>query len=263
MKEQLYIIKIGGNCIDDKSVLIPFLSTFSAIKGKKILIHGGGSIATKHAQLLNIQQHFHEGRRITDKQTLDIAVMSYRGLINAEITSILQSMHCNAIGVCGADAGLLKATKRLVNEIDFGFVGDIDEDSINANILRHLLEFPLIPVIAPITYDRFGNLLNTNADTIATMIAITLQKTYDVTLIYCFDKSGVLSDPSDHDSVIESLQRSEYEILQSQGMIQHGMIPKLDNAFHAIESGVKTIILTSPDSLQSEVSNIKGTRITP
>jgi acetylglutamate kinase len=263
MKEQLYIIKIGGNCIDDKSVLIPFLMIFSEIQGKKILIHGGGSIATKHAQLLNIQQHFHEGRRITDKQTLDIAVMSYRGLINAEITSILQSMHCNAIGVCGADAGLLKATKRLVNDIDFGFVGDIDEDSINANILRHLLEFPLIPVIAPITYDRFGNLLNTNADTIATMIAITLQKTYDVTLIYCFDKSGVLSDPSDHDSVIESLQRSEYEILQSQGMIQHGMIPKLDNAFHAIESGVKTIILTSPDSLQSEVSNIKGTRITP
>jgi acetylglutamate kinase len=261
MKEQLYIIKIGGNCIDDKSVLIPFLSTFSAIKGKKILIHGGGSIATKHAQLLNIQQHFHEGRRITDKQTLDIAVMSYRGLINAEITSILQSMHCNAIGVCGADAGLLKATKRLVNDIDFGFVGDIDEDSINANILRHLLEFPLIPVIAPITYDRFGNLLNTNADTIATMIAITLQKTYDVTLIYCFDKSGVLSDPSDHDSVIESLQRSEYEILQSQGMIQHGMIPKLDNAFLALNSGVNTIYLTSPDSLQSDCTVKKGTRI--
>jgi acetylglutamate kinase len=261
MKEQLYIIKIGGNCIDDKSVLIPFLSTFSAIKGKKILIHGGGSIATKHAQLLNIQQHFHEGRRITDKQTLDIAVMSYRGLINAEITSILQSMHCNAIGVCGADAGLLKATKRLVNNIDFGFVGDINEDSINANILRHLLEFPLIPVIAPITYDRFGNLLNTNADTIATMIAITLQKTYDITLIYCFDKSGVLSDPSDHDSVIESLQRSEYEILQSQGMIQHGMIPKLDNAFLALNSGVNTIYLTSPDSLQSDCTVKKGTRI--
>ena len=261
MKEQLYIIKIGGNCIDDKSVLIPFLSTFSAIKGKKILIHGGGSIATKHAQLLNIQQHFHEGRRITDKQTLDIAVMSYRGLINAEITSILQSMHCNAIGVCGADAGLLKATKRLVNDIDFGFVGDINEDSINANILRHLLEFPLIPVIAPITYDRFGNLLNTNADTIATMIAIALQKTYDITLIYCFDKSGVLSDPSDHDSVIKSLQRSEYEILQSQGMIQHGMIPKLDNAFLALNSGVNTIYLTSPDSLQSDCTVKKGTRI--
>lgn len=261
MKEQLYIIKIGGNCIDDKSVLIPFLSTFSTIKGKKILIHGGGSIATKHAQLLNIQQHFHEGRRITDKQTLDIAVMSYRGLINAEITSILQSMHCNAIGVCGADAGLLKATKRLVNDIDFGFVGDINEDSINANILRHLLEFPLIPVIAPITYDRFGNLLNTNADTIATMIAIALQKTYDITLIYCFDKSGVLSDPSDHDSVIESLQRSEYEILQSQGMIQHGMIPKLDNAFLALNSGVNTIYLTSPDSLQSDCTVKKGTRI--
>ena len=261
MKEQLYIIKIGGNCIDDKSVLIPFLSTFSAIQGKKILIHGGGSIATKHAQLLNIQQHFHEGRRITDKQTLDIAVMSYRGLINAEITSILQSMHCNAIGVCGADAGLLKATKRLVNDIDFGFVGDINEDSINANILRHLLEFPLIPVIAPITYDRFGNLLNTNADTIATMIAIALQKTYDITLIYCFDKSGVLSDPSDHDSVIESLHRSEYEILQSQGMIQHGMIPKLDNAFLALNSGVNTIYLTSPDSLQSDCTVKKGTRI--
>jgi acetylglutamate kinase len=261
MKEQLYIIKIGGNCIDDKSVLIPFLSTFSTIKGKKILIHGGGSIATKHAALLNIDQQFHNGRRITDKQTLDIAVMSYRGLINAEITSILQSMHCNAIGVCGADAGLLKATKRLVNDIDFGFVGDINEDSINANILRHLLEFPLIPVIAPITYDRFGNLLNTNADTIATMIAIALQKTYDITLIYCFDKSGVLSDPSDHDSVIESLQRSEYEILQSQGMIQHGMIPKLDNAFLALNSGVNTIYLTSPDSLQSDCTVKKGTRI--
>ena len=172
MKEQLYIIKIGGNCIDDKSVLIPFLSTFSAIQGKKILIHGGGSIATKHAELLDIQQNFHEGRRITDKKTLDIAVMSYRGLINAEITSLLQSMQCNAIGLCGADAGLLKAKKRLVNDIDFGFVGDIDVDSINVDIFRHLLEFPLIPVIAPITYDRFGNLLNTNADTIATMIAM-------------------------------------------------------------------------------------------
>jgi acetylglutamate kinase len=261
MKEQLYIIKIGGNCIDDKSVLIPFLSTFSAIKGKKILIHGGGSIATKHAQLLNIQQHFHEGRRITDKQTLDIAVMSYRGLINAEITSILQSMHCNAIGVCGADAGLLKATKRLVNEIDFGFVGDIDEDSINANILRHLLEFPLIPVIAPITYDRFGNLLNTNADTIATMIAITLQKTYDVTLIYCFDKSGVLSNPANEESMLVSLNKAEYDELKNQYMINNGMIPKLDNAFLALNSGVNTIYLTSPDSLQSDCTVKKGTRI--
>ena len=261
MKEQLYIIKIGGNCIDDKSVLIPFLSTFSAIKEKKILIHGGGSIATKHAHLLNIQQHFHEGRRITDKQTLDIAVMSYRGLINAEITSILQSMHCNAIGVCGADAGLIKSTKRLVNEIDFGFVGDINEDSINANILRHLLEFPLIPVIAPITYDRFGNLLNTNADTIATMIAIALQKTYDITLIYCFDKSGVLSNPANEESMLVSLNQAEYDELQNKCMINNGMIPKLDNAFLALNSGVNTIYLTSPDSLQSDCTVKKGTRI--
>ncbi|MEY5130996.1 MAG: acetylglutamate kinase [Bacteroidota bacterium] len=261
MKEQLYIIKIGGNCINDTSVLIPFLMKFSEIQGKKILIHGGGSIATKHAQLLNIQQHFHEGRRITDKQTLDIAVMSYRGLINAEITSLLQSMQCNAIGICGADAGLITAEKRIVNDIDYGFVGDINANSINIDMFNHLLEFPLTPVIAPITFDRSGNLFNTNADTIATMIAIALQKTYDVTLIYCFDKNGVLSDPSDHNSVIESLHRSEYEILQSQGMIQHGMIPKLDNAFHALDSGVNTIFLTSPDSLQSDRTVTKGTRI--
>jgi len=263
MKEQLHIIKIGGNCIDDKSVLLPFLSTFSAIPGKKILIHGGGSIATKHAQHLNIEQHFHNGRRITDKPTLDIAVMSYRGLINAEITSLLQSMQCNAIGVCGADAGLIKSEKRIIKDIDFGFVGDINDDSINIDMFCNLLEFPLIPVIAPITFDRFGTLLNTNADTIATIIAIALQRTFDVSLIFCFDKYGVLSDPSDSESIIESLDKSHYEMLQSQGIIQHGMIPKLDNAFHAIKSGVKTIILTSPDSLQSEVSNIKGTRITP
>jgi acetylglutamate kinase len=187
--------------------------------------------------------------------------MSYRGLINAEITSILQSMHCNAIGVCGADAGLLKATKRLVNDIDFGFVGDIDEDSINANILRHLLEFPLIPVIAPITYDRFGNLLNTNADTIATMIAITLQKTYDITLIYCFDKSGVLSNPANEESMLVSLNKAEYDELKNQYMINNGMIPKLDNAFLALNSGVNTIYLTSPDSLQSDCTVKKGTRI--
>jgi len=248
MKEQLYIIKIGGNCIDDKSVLIPFLSTFSAIQGKKILIHGGGSIATKHAQLLNIQQHFHEGRRITDKQTLDIAVMSYRGLINAEITSKLQSMNCNALGICGADAGLIKATKRLVNDIDFGFVGDIDEDSINVDIFRHLLEFPLIPVIAPITYDR-------------TMIAIALQKTYDITLIYCFDKSGVLSNPANEESMLVSLNKAEYDELKNQCMIHNGMIPKLDNAFLALNSGVNTIFLTSPDSLKSDCMITKGTRI--
>jgi len=262
MKEQLYIIKIGGKCIDDPSVLIPFLKTFSSIQGNKILIHGGGSIATKYATLLDIDQQFHNGRRITDKPTLDIAVMSYRGLINAEITSLLQSMQCNAIGICGADAGLITAEKRIVNDIDFGFVGDITADSINIDMFNHLLEFPLTPVIAPITFDRSGNLFNTNADTIATMISIALQTIYDVTLIFCFDKSGVLSDPSDNDSIIASLNRSEYERLQSQGMIQHGMIPKLDNAFHALESGVSTILLTSPDSLQSEVSNIKGTRIT-
>jgi len=261
MKEQLYIIKIGGNCIDDKSVLIPFLSTFSAIQGKKILIHGGGSIATKHAELLDIQQNFHEGRRITDKKTLDIAVMSYRGLINAEITSLLQSMQCNAIGLCGADAGLLKAKKRLVNDIDFGFVGDIDVDSINVDIFRHLLEFPLIPVIAPITYDRFGNLLNTNADTIATMIAIALQKTYDITLIYCFDKSGVLSNPANEESMLTSLNKGEYDELKNQCMINNGMIPKLDNAFLALNSGVNTIFLTNPDSLKSDCMITKGTRI--
>ena len=232
MKEQLYIIKIGGNCIDDKSVLLPFLSTFSAIQGKKILIHGGGSIATKHAQLLN-----------------------------AEITSKLQSMNCNAIGLCGADAGLIKATKRLVNDIDFGFVGDIDEDSINVDIFRHLLEFPLIPIIAPITYDRFGNLLNTNADTIATMIAIALQKTYDITLIYCFDKSGVLSNPAKEESMLVSLNKAEYDELKNQCMIHNGMIPKLDNAFLALNSGVNTIFLTSPDSLKSNCMVIKGTRI--
>jgi acetylglutamate kinase len=193
--------------------------------------------------------------------TLDIAVMSYRGLINAEITSLLQSMQCNAIGLCGADAGLLKARKRLVNDIDFGLVGDIDEESINVETLKYLLEFPLIPVIAPITYDRFGNLLNTNADTIATMIAIALQKTYDITLIYCFDKNGVLSNPADEVSMLASLNKAEYDELKNQSIINNGMIPKLENAFLALNSGVNTIFLTSPDSLKSDSTVIKGTKI--
>lgn len=261
MNDPLHIIKIGGTCIDDSSILMPFLSTFSGIQGKKILIHGGGAVATKHAQLLNLRQYFHEGRRITDKPTLDIAVMSYRGLINAEITSILQSLHCNAIGMCGADAGLIKATKREVKEIDFGFVGDIDEYSINIDMCRYLLDIPLTPIIAPITFDRFGNLLNTNADTIATMIAISLQKIYDISLYYCFDKSGVLSNPAHEDSMLETINKKEYELLKNNGIIFEGMIPKLDNAFHALESGVTRIYLTSPDSLQSNCSITKGTRV--
>ena len=259
MKENLYIIKIGGNCIDDKSVLLPFLKKFSALKGHKILIHGGGNIATDLAKRLNIEQTFYHGRRITDRSTLDIAVMSYRGLINSELVSTLQSLHCNAIGLSGTDAGLIKAHRRPITSIDYGYVGDID--AINTDIIQLLLENNLIPVIAPITTDEYGTLLNTNADTIATTTAIAMQDYYEVSLLFCFDKKGVFADADNQEVILNTLCESDYEKLRNNDTISNGMNPKLENAFHALNEGVSSIIIMHPDALEPNTENIIGTRI--
>ncbi|MDZ4810825.1 MAG: acetylglutamate kinase, partial [Bacteroidota bacterium] len=242
-KSILYIIKIGGNIIDDEKKLSSFLKDFSGFEGKKILVHGGGKLATKMAEQMNIPQQVIDGRRITDAETLKIVTMVYAGYINKNIVAKLQMNNCNAIGLCGADGDAILAHKRNHPVMDYGYVGDVD--AINTDLISSLLEKNLTPVFAPITHDQQGQLLNTNADTIAQELAKGLSNQYEVTLIYSFEKSGVLLDVNDESSVIPKLNWEEYQILKKPsspsgdgGKIFAGMIPKLDNAFTALDNGV-------------------------
>jgi acetylglutamate kinase len=240
MKPPLFIIKIGGNVLDDESELNAFLKSFSEITSPKILVHGGGKIASELGKKLGIQPVMHEGRRITDAETLDLVVMVYAGLINKKLVAKLQAVNCNSIGLCGADGSSIPATKR-VAEIDYGFVGDIHSSTINIALLSLLLRENNVPVIAPITHNKDGQLLNTNADTIASALSIALSSMYTVHLIYCFEKNGVLMDASTDDSVIDKLSKSSYSKLIDKGIISGGMIPKLNNAFDAIDGGVQSV----------------------
>ncbi len=233
------ILKIGGNVIDNPILLNKFLSDFTAIKEPKILIHGGGKIATDLANKLNIPQTLIEGRRITDSKTLDLAVMVYSGLINKNIVSKLQALDCNAIGLCGADGNLVKSKKRIHETIDYGQVGDIEE--VNIIQFQKIKEQGFIPVISAISHDGKGNLLNTNADTMASKIAVALSNLFEVDLIYCFEKNGVLLDVNDDNSILDSINEKEYKRLKDEKIIFEGMIPKLDNAFEALEKGVRKI----------------------
>jgi len=241
MKE-LTIVKIGGNIIDSKKNLHSFLEKFNTIKGSKILVHGGGKVATDMSAQLGIKAQMVNGRRITDIQTLDIVVMVYNGL-NKSIVAQLNSMGANAIGICGADLNMLPATKRQKDDIDYGFVGDVVLNKIPAANWQMFLDRGICPVVAPITTDASGQLLNTNADTIASSIAQALSKLYDIKLIYCFEKDGVLRNPADENSVISKIQMEEYLQLKDQKIISDGMIPKLDNAFDAIKQGVNKVII--------------------
>jgi acetylglutamate kinase len=260
--EQLHIIKIGGNCIDDSHELELFLSNFAAITGPKILIHGGGKMATQLATKLGTKQTMVDGRRITDAQTLDIAVMVYAGLINKSIVAQLQARNCNAIGFSGADGNLIQSVKRPNQLIDFGFVGDILDDGINIRLFETFLQNGIIPVVSPITHDGNGQLLNTNADTIASKIAIALSLQYHVILTYCFEKTGVLYALENEESYLPILTKEKFTQLKVEGIISKGMLTKLDNAFAAIEQGVTQVTICNAQHLSSIGSKqIIGTQI--
>jgi acetylglutamate kinase len=252
-KKKLFIVKIGGNVIDEQDRLKNFLLDFSHIRGNKILIHGGGKTASDLSRRLGIEPIMENGRRVTDEETLKVITMVYSGLINKNVVAWLQSNNCNAIGLAGPDANLIQATKRPVREIDYGFAGDIN--NVQAPILKTFIEIGLTPVIAPVTHDKKGNLLNTNADTIASEIAAALVKFYDISLVYCFDKKGVLKNVNDDNSIISSINFEQYKQLKADGVIAEGMIPKLDNAFNALQKGVKSVRICSADKLLNLVNS--------
>lgn len=265
--DKLFIIKIGGNVIDDEKVLSSFLKNFASIEGKKILVHGGGKLATRLAEKLGVEQQLVDGRRITDAETLKIVTMVYAGYINKNIVAQLQANQCNAIGLCGADGDAILAHKRKHPILDYGFVGDVD--AINTGLLKSLLDQNIAIVFAPITHDQQGLLLNTNADTIAQELAKGLGGEFDVTLIYSFEKTGVLLDVNDESTVIKKLDWKYYQELKSPksspsgtgGKIFAGMIPKLDNAFTALNSGVKKVIIGKAENLSELISGESGTTI--
>ncbi len=275
--EQLLVIKIGGNVIDNAAALQSFLEKFSTIKTKKILVHGGGKIATKIGDQLGIQSNYINGRRVTDAATIDLVTMVYGGLVNKKIIAKLQSLQCNAIGLTGADANLIPASKRpvvypMANDevtvgsdlqgIDYGFVGDIKVADLGIQNLELLLSNNFTLVFAPLTHDGDGQILNTNADTIASTLAVGLSKKYAVRLIYCFEKKGVLENVEDANSVIPLITKEKYLQLIADKKLFDGILPKIDTAFAAIENGVREVLIgDANDLLQNVTQNTIGTLI--
>lgn len=246
---KLQIIKIGGNIVDKPEALENFLNDFYKIEGPKVLIHGGGAIATELSNKLGLEVKMHNGRRVTDYQTLKLVTMVYAGLINKQIVAKLQKIGCNAVGLSGADGDSVPATKRAPNPIDWGFVGDVDPLKINTSLLTALLGRGITPVFCAITHDSNGSLLNTNADTMASSLAIALSAEYNTSLVYCFEKDGVLSNPNDNNSVIPLITKNSYSQLLAEGKVIGGMIPKLDNAFAALEKGVGEVFIKHANNL--------------
>lgn len=259
---KLFIIKIGGNVLDNPAALSKFLADFAAIKEPKILVHGGGKLATKIGEQLGIKTTLVNGRRITDAQTLDLVTMVYGGLVNKMLVARLQQLGCNALGVTGADGNLIRATRRPAGEIDYGYVGDIHPASINSALLYFLLRQNTVPAFAPLTHAD-GGMLNTNADTIASVLAIALSKHFDVRLIFCFDKKGVLRNAVDENTVIRVLTGDLYGQLLQQGVFADGILPKLETAFAAIRSGVREVLIGDAANLsQNTGKETIGTLIT-
>ena len=248
--QPLFIIKIGGNVIDQPQALDKFLDDFAPIAGKKILIHGGGKIATDISRALGIEAQMIDGRRITDAETLKVVTMVYGGLINKTIVSGLQARGCNAIGLTGADANVIAAKKRADKNIDYGFVGDIEQ--VNVAPIMQFLDAGFTPVFAPLTHDGNGAMLNTNADTIAAALASVLCKHDETRLIYCFDKKGVLASAEEH-AVISQLNPAQYAELKAKGIVSKGMLPKLDNAFATLQTGVRAVTLCHAADIQRAV----------
>ena len=243
----IQVIKIGGGILENETSRELFLRQFASVEGPKVLVHGGGRLATTMAERLGVKTQMIDGRRVTDKETLDIVTMVYGGLVNKQLVASLQAMGINAIGLTGADGGWMKAVKRPVkNGIDYGFVGDVTE--VNGALLRSLVDRGLTPVIAPITFCQEGVLLNTNADTIASETAISLAP--EVQLTFCFEKAGVLRDAEDESSLITRITRESYSQLLAEGIVSGGMIPKIDNAFAALQKGVQAVRITHANNLQ-------------
>lgn len=259
--QRLYIIKIGGNVLDDENALKHFLKDFAGIQFPKILVHGGGKIATKIGDQLGIESKYVNGRRITDEPTRDLVSMVYGGLINRKIVTGLQSHHCNAIGLTGADGNVLPATKRPVGKVDFGYVGDIEPKRVNTSFLYFLLKQNVVPVFAPLTYEG-DDILNTNADTIASVLAVALSKHFQIRLIYCFEKKGVLKDVDNEASVIQLINSTSYRQLLAEKVLVDGIIPKLENAFDAIQQGVNEVLIGGAgDLLKNLGEETEGTLI--
>lgn len=254
--DKINVVKIGGNVIDDPESLNRFLTVFSEIEGPKILIHGGGKEATRLSAAMGIETRMIEGRRVTDKQTLDIVTMVYAGLINKRIVSILQSLGCNAIGMSGADGNLIAATRRNPSPIDYGHVGDIDPAKVNSNIIRILLEDGLTPVVCAICHDQEGNLLNCNADTVAASLAIAASRLARTVLTYCFEKPGVLSDVNDDTSVIPLVSESGFKHMKDIGIIDKGMIPKIANALESARKGVSEVRICKAEAVGSDSGTV-------
>lgn len=250
MKQKLSIIKIGGNVIENTQELAKFLELFASLDGLKILVHGGGKLATQLATKLGIESKMVGGRRITDSKTLEVITMVYAGLTNKNIVAKLQANSCNAIGLSGADGNAIQAHKRPVKEIDYGFAGDVD--GVNSQMVSKLLDVDLTPVFCAMTHDGNGQLLNTNADTIASELAIGMSELYETTLYYCFEKKGVLKDIKNEDSVVKQIDSETYQQLLSDCIIADGMLPKLENCFHALNKNVSKVCIGHPSMLNSE-----------
>lgn len=257
-KEKLSIVKIGGNIIEDEASLLAFLKLFSNLKGKKILVHGGGKRATHVASKLGITSKMIDGRRITDAQTLEVITMVYGGLVNKNVVAKLQSLNTNAIGLTGADANSITSVKRPVKTIDYGFVGDVKQ--VNHLAVNKLIEANFTPVFCAITHDAEGQLLNTNADTITSQVAVGMSAIYDTSIYYCFELNGVLRDINDKASVVKHIDSKIYKDLLEQGIISDGMLPKLENCFNALQNGVNTINMGNTAMLTQENDNF--TKIT-
>ena len=241
--KQLTVIKVGGAVVEDEAQLSQLLKDFSSIAGPKVLVHGGGRSATKVAAQLGIETKMVNGRRVTDAEMLDVVTMVYGGLVNKRVVARLQAHGVNAIGLTGADVDVIRSHKRPPKDgIDYGFVGDVDR--ADGKMLSTLVEAGIVPVMAPLTHDGAGHILNTNADTIAGETAKALAQYYDVTLVYCFEKKGVLSNPDDDDSVIPVITRNDFRHYVEDGTVSGGMIPKIENAFQAIDAGVKKVVIT-------------------
>lgn len=257
--EPLYVIKIGGNIVDNPVLLTECLQAFATIQGKAILVHGGGKLATSMAQKMGIEQTMIEGRRVTDIETLKIVTMVYAGNINKNIVAQLQSNGVNAIGLTGADGNLIQAHKRVNNAIDYGFVGDVDQ--VNQVLIQSLLSNGMKLVIAPITHDGNGQLLNTNADTIAQSIAVAMAAQYQVHLIYGFEKEGVLLDVNNPSSIIAKIDQPSYAKLKEDKIIFEGMVPKIDNAYLALAGGVQSVIIGRAEKMNELINGTAGTTI--
>ena len=253
--EKLTLIKVGGKIVEEENSLQQLLEDFTSIPGNKVLVHGGGRSATQLSERLGIESKMVNGRRITDEETLKVVTMVYGGLVNKNLVAKLQSMNVNALGLTGADMNSMLAKKRSVTDVDYGFVGDME--AVDGKMLSNLIKEGIVPVLAPLTHDGKGNLLNTNADTIAGEAAKALANYFDVTLIFCFEKKGVLMDENDEESIISRIDKESFKQYVSEGIIQGGMIPKLENAFQAINRGVKRVIITKA----SEINKMSGTEI--